>query len=87
MLKLYKLQIINAQSQEILREKLYKKPDLILSLMEDSEKGHECFLFDENLRTYKGVYVSHTCFTEGDMIIYKVLFNVILSEIQARIAR
>jgi hypothetical protein len=84
---LYKLQICNALTQEILREKTYKKPDLILSLIESGAKGQECFLFDEQRRTLKGDYVSHTVLMEADTEVYKVLFKVKLSEIQARIAR
>ncbi|MEH7126858.1 MULTISPECIES: hypothetical protein [Neobacillus] len=84
---MYKLQICNALTQEILRVKTYKKPDLILSLIESGTKGQECFLFDEQCRTFKGVYVSHTSFIEEGTIVYKVLFKVRLSEIQARIAK
>jgi hypothetical protein len=84
---LYKLQICNALTQEILREKTYKKPDHILSLIESGAKGQECFLFDEELRTLKGTYVTHSSFIEGDTKVYKVLFKVKLSEIQARIAK
>lgn len=82
---MYKLQIYNAQTQEMLREKTYKKPDLILSLLESAEKGQECFLFDEERKTYKGDYVTHSNFTEEDLEVYKVLFQVELSEIQARL--
>ncbi|MBT2730306.1 hypothetical protein J7E63_26040 [Bacillus sp. ISL-75] len=84
---MYKLQICNALTQEILREKTYKKPDLILSLIESGIKGQECFLFDEQRKTLKGTYVTHSSFNEGDTKVYKVLFKVKLSEIQARIAK
>jgi hypothetical protein len=84
---MYKLQICNALTQEILREKTYKKPDLILSLIESGEKGQECFLFDEQRRTLKGTYVTHSTFIDGDTKVYKALFKVRFSEIQARIAK
>jgi len=84
-LELYKLQICNALTHEILREKTYKKPDLIFSLLESAEKGQECFLFDEERRTYKGDYVTHSSFTDEDSEVYQVLFQVELSDIQARI--
>ena len=84
---MYKMQIRNALTHEILREKTYKKPDLILSLIESAEKGQECFLlFDEGRRTFKGDYVTHSIFTEKDYIVYKVDFLLTLSELQARIA-
>jgi len=84
---LYKLQICNVQTHEVLREKTFKKPDLISSLIELGLKGKECFLFDEECRTYKGKYVNHYSFIEGDTITYKVFFELRLSEIQARVAR
>jgi hypothetical protein len=84
-LRLYKLQVFNAETQEILREKTYKKPDLIHSLLESAEKGQECVLFDEECKTYKGDYVTHSSFTEADFEVYKVYFQVELSEIQARV--
>ncbi len=80
------MQIRNALTHEILREKTYKKPDLILSLIESAEKGQECFLFDEERRTFKGDYVTHSIFTEEDYMVYKVDFLLTLSELQARIA-
>ena len=83
---MYKLQICNALTHEILREKTYKKPDLLLSLIEAGEKGQECFLFDEECRTYKGDYISHSSFTEEDCNVYKVYFRLKLSELQARVA-
>ena len=80
------MQIRNALTHEILREKTYKKPDLILSLIESAEKGQECFLFDEERRTFKGDYVTHSIFNEEDYMVYKVDFLLKLSELQARIA-
>lgn len=80
------MQIFNALTHEILREKTYKKPDLILSLIESAEKGQECFLFDEERRTFKGDYVTHSIVTEEDHTVYKVYFLLKLSEFQARIA-
>lgn len=82
---MYKLQIYNAETNEILREKTYKKPDLIHDLIDSAAKGQECFLFDEECRTYKGDYISHTTSNENESEVYKVLFQVELSEIQARI--
>lgn len=83
---MYKLQICDALTQEILREKMYKKPDLILSLIEFGEKGQECFLFDEQFRTFKGAYVNHHSFIEGDTEIFQMFYDLKLSEVQARVA-
>lgn len=81
---MYKLHIINAGTQEIIREKSYKKPDLILGLLDSARNGQVCFLFDEDCRTYTGDYVKHTISTDEDSIVYKMHFNLKLSEIQAR---
>ena len=83
---MYKLQIINALTNELLREKTYKKPDLILDLIETGLKGKECFLFDNDCKTYKGAYVSHTSNLEDETKVFKVLFQLELSDIQARVA-
>lgn len=82
---MYKLQIYNAETQELLREKTYKKPDLIHDLLQSAKNGHKCFLFDEQLKTYKGDYVAHSTDTEDEFEVYKVQFDVELSDIQARI--
>jgi hypothetical protein len=86
-LLLFKLQICNAYTQEIIREKVYKKPDLIEWFINSATEGKEHVLFDEQLRTLKGFYVSHEVKDEGSMKVYKVFFNYRLSEIQARIAK
>jgi len=85
-LELYKLQICNAQTQEIVREKTYKKPELLLSFFDLAESGHECLVFDENLKTLKGDYISHATFDEGDCKVYKGFFQLQESEIQARVS-
>lgn len=83
---MYKMQIINDITQEIIREKTYKKPDIIMSLLDSAVKGQECFLFDEQLKTYKGFYTTHTVINEGNDKVYKVFFKVRLSEVQAKVA-
>ena len=84
---MYKLQICNAYTNEMIREKTYRKPDIIEILIDSATVGTECILFDEQLRTLKGFYVRHEIFEEGNVTVYKVFFNYRLSEIQARIAR
>ncbi len=79
------MQICNALTNEVLREKTYRKTDLIFSLLESAEKGQECILFDENFKTYKGNYVSHQIVFEEDMKVYKVYFDLKISDIQARV--
>ena len=87
MLLLYKLEVYNALTNEIFRTKYYKKPDLIVSLIEAARKGQKCYLFDEEGRTYTGDYVTHLTYPETeDSRIYKMYFDIKFSNIQAKIA-
>ena len=83
---MYKLQICNALTNEILREKTYKKPDLILDLIESGLKGQECFLFDEERRTYKGDYVTHSSYFEESVKCLKYCSTWNSVDTQARVA-
>jgi hypothetical protein len=84
---LFKLEIYNADTQEKIREKMYKKPDLIEWFLDSASAGKECVLFDDQLRTLKGFYVKHDIIDEGFVKVYKLYFNYRLAEIQARIAK
>jgi hypothetical protein len=84
---LFKLEIYSADTQEMIREKMYKKPDLIEWFIESALTGKECVLFDDQLRTLKGNYVNHEVTYNGQTKVYKIYFNYRLSEIQARIAK
>ncbi|MGY3718640.1 hypothetical protein ACWE42_24305 [Sutcliffiella cohnii] len=60
---MFKIQLVNAFTQEVLREKVF--PDLkriseILDQFEESKKVDEdIFLFDEGMTVYKARYLSH----------------------------
>lgn len=84
---MFKLEIYNADTQEMIREKTYKKVDLIEWFIDSALTGKECVLFDDQLRTLKGTYVNHVVTYNGTTKVYKVYFNYRLSEIQARIAK
>jgi hypothetical protein len=84
---LYKLEIYNADTQEMIREKTYKKTDRIEWLLDSASTGKECVLFDDQLRTLKGFYVKHDVVDKGPVKVYKVYFRYRLSEIQARVAK
>ena len=83
---MYKLEVYNALTNELFRTKYYKKPDLIVSLIESAQKGHICYLFDEEGRTYTGDYVTHLTYPDTvDSRVYKMFFEIDYSDIQARV--
>ncbi|WP_338472287.1 hypothetical protein R4Z10_05950 [Niallia sp. XMNu-256] len=83
---MYKLEIYNALTNELFRTKYFKKPDLIMSLIQSAQKGQTCYLFDEEGRTYTGNYVTHATYPEtSDSRVYKMFFQINFSEIQARL--
>lgn len=84
---MYKLEVYNADTQEMIKEKMYKKPELVEWFITSASTGKECVLFDDQLRTLKGYYVNHEVIDEGSFRTYKVYFNYRLSEVQARIAK
>lgn len=73
---MYKLQVFDAMTQEMLREKKYETVDPVLSLIDYVEKGHECFLFDNELRLNKAEYITHYSQHEGDTEIYKIILQL-----------
>jgi hypothetical protein len=84
---LFKLEIYSADTQEMIREKTYKKSELIEWFINSALTGKECVLFDDQLRTLKGTYVNHEVMYDGITKVYKVYFHYRLSEVQARIAK
>ena len=84
---MFKLKIYNADTQEMIREKTYKKSDLIEWFIDSALTGKECVFFDDQLRTLKGYYVKHEVILEGPIKVHKVYFRYRMSEIQARIAK
>jgi hypothetical protein len=84
---LFKLEIYSADTQELIREKTYKKQDLIEWFIDSAITGKECVLFDDQLRTLKGTYVKHEVTYNSSTKVYKIYFHYRLSEIQARIAK
>lgn len=79
---MYKLQVFDALTHEMLREKTFETVEPVLSLIDYVEKGHECFLFDHELRLHKAEYITHYSQREGDDVIYTVILQ--LEEIEVR---
>ncbi|MGF6950094.1 hypothetical protein QF028_002599 [Neobacillus sp. B4I6] len=88
---MYKLQFCNAFTQELLREATYGKVDVIQSLIESAQKnvgsGLDSFIIDNELRTLRAEYVTHSMIHQGNETVYKLFFKVKLSEVQARITK
>lgn len=73
---MYKLQIINALTHEIIREKTYIKPDFISGILTSARKGLIYFLFDEDSRAYIGEFTGHSVSEEKDSMVFKLDFNL-----------
>lgn len=76
---MFKIQLVNAFTQEVLRENVF--PDLkriaeILDQFEESKKVDEdIFLFDEGMAVYRARYISHQIFREEEYKVYRLLFS------------
>ncbi|MGG1400570.1 hypothetical protein ABE288_22510 [Bacillus salipaludis] len=83
---MYKLQFINADTQEILREVDYDKPDIINSIIEQFEEESitDAFLMDSRMRLFKADYVTYSVIESN---VYKFFFKVKLHDVQPMLAR
>jgi hypothetical protein len=83
----YKLQFINALTQDILREEIFKDQKAVLELIKPLERnrdvhGHDLFLVDNRKRMLQCKFVSYTVGDEDDYIVYRLLFSVKLASLQ-----
>jgi hypothetical protein len=83
----YKLQFINALTQDILREEIFKDQKVILSMIKPMERnrdvdGLDLFLVDNRKRMLEGKFVSYTVGDEDGYIVYRLLFKVKLAKLQ-----
>jgi hypothetical protein len=83
----YKMQFINALTQEILREEILKDEKVVREMIKPLERnrdidGHDVFLVDNRKRMIEGKFVSYTVGDEDDYIVYRLLFSVKLAKIQ-----
>jgi hypothetical protein len=83
----YKLQFINALTQDILREEIFKDQKTVLEMIKPLERnrdvhGHDLFLVDNLKRMLQCKFVSYTVGDEADYIIYRLLFSVKLAKLQ-----
>lgn len=81
------LQIVNVLSQEIVREEMYEKPDIIQTIIrsgeEQSKSKAQTFIFDENKRTLDAEYITHTIIEEGTDTFYRLFYKLKMAEVQA----
>ncbi|MGY3718741.1 hypothetical protein ACWE42_24865 [Sutcliffiella cohnii] len=76
---MFKIQLVNAFTQEVLREKVF--PDLkriseIISTFEESQKIDEDFyLFDEGMNVYKARYISYQVIRDEEYKVYRLFFK------------
>jgi hypothetical protein len=74
---LYKIELVNLPTQEILREHFYDSPKLIQSMIYSlkKNKGTECYIIDNKGRTLESNYVFHTKVDNGQYVVYQLFFN------------
>jgi hypothetical protein len=83
----FKLQFINALTQDIIREELFKDQNGVMQMLKPMERnrdldGQDLFLVDNRKRMLSGKYVSYTVGDEDGYIVYRLLFSVKLAKLQ-----
>lgn len=81
-ISLYKIQVFDALTHEMLREQTYETMEAVLGFIDYVEKGHECFLFDDELRLHKAEHITHYSHAEEDKEVYKVFLQLDLIEVE-----
>lgn len=86
---MFRLQLVNVYTQEVLREQDYKNNETILNMIDsfedEKDKEEECFIFDSGRRTLRAVYVTHNICNDDGVKVYRLLFKVKLNEVQVPI--
>lgn len=86
---LFKVEFVNAQTQEILREVPYKDENSILEMINmfnsKSENKNDTYLIDNQFRSLDAEYVTYSTYQEIDLTVYKLFFKVQLSENQFKV--
>ncbi len=84
MLLLYKIQIVDAFSQEILKEENHEDLDAVTELFRSSQNPNiiDCSITDDNKRTRRGKFVTCTIDEEESNKIYKLYFKMQPENIQ-----
>lgn len=86
---MYVLQLVNVYTQELIRQTEYDNPEAILSILESEthpkRQGVETYIFDDQKRTLTGTFVTHSVINVDEDIIYRLLYKVKLSPVQATI--
>lgn len=89
----YKIQFINAYTQELLREQIMETEHaeiLIKSLVTPKHpklKDEPAYILDSQYRLLKADFVTHTSFIEDGINVYRLFFKVKLNEKQIPIKR
>ncbi|TDK55327.1 hypothetical protein E2K98_28580 [Bacillus salipaludis] len=83
---MFKMQFINADTQEILREVDYENTNIINSIIEqfEEESVTDAFLMDSRMRLLKADYVTYSVVGSN---VYKFFFKVKLHDVQPMLAR
>ncbi len=81
---MYKIQIVDAFSQEILKEENHEDLDAVTELFRSSQNPNviDCFITDDKNRTRRGKFVTCTINEEDNGKIYKLYFKMKPENIQ-----
>jgi hypothetical protein len=83
----YKLQFINALTQDILREEIFKDQNGVMQMIKPLERnrdldGQDIFLVDNRKRMLSGKFESYTVGDEEGYMVYRLLFQIKLTKLQ-----
>jgi hypothetical protein len=84
---MYKIQFINALTQEILRVDTFKEEKAIQEMIKPLERnrdihGQDIYLVDNRKRMLEGKFLSYTVGDEDGYMVYRLLFNVKFAKLQ-----
>lgn len=80
---MYRLRFINIDTQDVLREFIYKKLEVILRIINELEEYKDTFILDNNETILKASYISN----EVTDSIYNLYFSVENYDIQKLLLR
>ena len=89
MFEFFKLEFVNAYTQEVLRENFYEDASQIQDIIKTFEGtvdiDEDTYIFDFQQRALVAEYQNHSAMGQGNTLTYKLFFKVRLSGYQYQI--
>ncbi|WP_108672547.1 hypothetical protein [Peribacillus acanthi] len=88
---MFKLQIVNADSNAILREETYQDNDFIINLINQLENNQGIndtfvnYLFDQEGRMWDGIYCRYNKVLINEYTVYRFFYRMKISTFQPKI--